>query len=91
MKYQINGKLGREFFKTYSQHNTVKLNRLLKLSPRSLCRIGLFKQGESNQRNYKWIWPKSSEIIERRKWSWKNPGIGDWEIRTGLSRALVKQ
>ena len=35
--------------------------------------------------NYKWIWPKSSEIIERRKWLWKNPGMGDWEIRSGLT------
>ena len=50
----------------------------------SLCRIGLFKENEISQKNYKWIWTKSLQQIESRKWSWKNPGLGDWEIRLGL-------
>ena len=52
----------------------------------SLCRIGLFKPNDFKKSKFKYIWTKSSEKIERRKWSWKNPGIGDWEIRPGLKK-----
>ena len=54
----------------------------------SLCRIGLFKRDELTKSKFKYIWTKSSEKIERKKWSWKNPGKGDWEIRPWLIKLL---
>ena len=60
------------------------------VSPQSsLCKIGIFlfddltneKETPKSKRNYSRIWSKSTDETERRRWAWKNPGAGSWEIK----------
>ena len=35
--------------------------------------------------NYSRVWSKSTDEVERRRWAWKNPGVGNWEIKLVIS------
>ena len=59
---------------------------------RSLCKIGIFQSYENEKEptldkkpNFSRIWPKSTEETEQRRWAWKNPGIGNWEIKLEIT------
>ena len=65
------------------------------VSPQSsLCKIGIFQfdddeneketpkiTSDESKTNYSRIWSKSTDETERRRWAWKNPGLGSWEIK----------